>query len=44
MRRIAGGEEADFLQAQRLQQFECGAQVAVVDGIEGAAEDTHGVH
>ena len=44
VRRIAGGEEADFLEPQRLHKLERRSQVAVVDGIEGAAENPHGVH
>ena len=44
VRRIAGGQEADLLQTQRLLQLERGAQVRVVDRIEGAAEYPHRIH
>ena len=39
MRRIAGGHEADLVQAQRLQQLEGGAQVTEMNRVERAAED-----
>ena len=44
VRRIAGGQEADFLEAQRLLQLERRAQVRVVNRIERAAENAHRVH
>src|ERR1700679_3426619 len=44
VRRIARGQEANFLEAQRLLQLEGGAQVRVVDRIERAAEYSHRVH
>ncbi len=44
MRRIAGRQEADFLQPQRLLQLERRTQVRVVNRIEGSAENAHGVH
>ena len=44
VRRIARGQESDLLQTQRLLQLECGAQMRVVDRIEGPAEYAHRVH
>src|ERR1700722_16408007 len=44
VRRIAGREKPNFLQSQRLLQFECGAQMRVVNGIEGSTENAHRVH
>ncbi len=44
VRRIAGREKADLLEAQRLLQFECGSQVRVVNRIERAAKNAHWVH
>src|SRR5882757_1583054 len=44
VRWIAGRKKPYFLQSQRLLQLECGAQMRVVNRIEGSAENTHGVH
>src|ERR1035441_3980348 len=44
VRRVARGQKPYFLQAQCLLQLERGAQVRVMDGIEGPAEDAHRIH
>src|SRR5882757_8683531 len=44
VRWIAGGQEAYFLQPQRLLQLERRTQVCVVNRIEGSAKNAHGVH
>src|SRR5580704_8084463 len=44
MRRIARRQESDFLQAQGLLQLEGGTQMRVMNRVEGAAEDAHGIH
>ena len=36
--------KADLVQAQGLQQFEGRTQMAVMDRVEGPAEDTHRIH
>ncbi len=40
MGRLADGDQPYLIESQRLLYIQCGAQVAVVDGIEGAAEYT----
>ena len=42
MRWIARRKETHFGELQRLPQLECGAQVPVVDRIEGSAEEANG--
>src|ERR1700733_2022636 len=44
MRRIAGRKKANLLQAQRLLQLECRAQMSIVNRVEGTAENAHWVH
>ena len=39
----AGGHETDFGEAQRLPKLERRAEVTVVDGVEGAAEEANGL-
>ena len=43
MRRGARGQQAHFVQAQRLAQFFGQTQVAVMDGVEGTAEKADGL-
>src|SRR5579863_4485441 len=44
VRWIAGRKKANLLEPQGLLQFEGGAQMCVVNRVEGAAEDAHGIH
>ena len=44
VRRIAGRQESNLLEPQCLLQLERGAQMRIMDGIEGAAEYAHRIH
>ncbi len=44
VRRIAAWHETHLGKIQRLQHFECGPQVPVVNGIKRATEDADGIH
>lgn len=44
MRRVAGGNEENLVEAEEVSRLSCNGQVAVVDGVEAASQKTETCH